>query len=554
MSVRRYGIYLAYAPTTDLRGQGLGRHLANMLRGAESRGDVRFVLACPGWLQPELKRLFSDEQVSPHAYELISTPGMPLALRIFLMFRRQARWVAGWGYGKGYAPGQAPWLGRVSEWVIGCSISARNPLTALVLLPPALVVLGAQVLLSFMREVKWAVRRVTVAARLLAQQARDKGVMKRYVLFLEKVRMLTSRPQSIGFVFRLYRHIEVTESSLLVGLINRRRDIDAWYSPTAFWPEFNDIRGPKLMCVPDVVLSNFPVGFALTGDDRMMHAFARVEYAVRGADHYVTYSQDVKWNTVVGRYGADPGRVHVVPHGDNSLGGFLNPETGEGAGRLDEQGRALLREAMRKSSNPDYTAGFANMQFKYLFYASQFRPNKNVLTLLRAYEWLLRDKHVGVKLILTGNLEAMPEIRHFIEERGLTRDVLCLRGLSVRQLTACYLLARLAVNPSLSEGGFPFTFDEALSVGTPVVMSRIGVTEEVITDPELQADMLFDPYDWQDMACKIEWALENREQLYQKQKPVYDSRSQRTWAHVVDDYVGLLDAISRESAAQTTLS
>jgi len=48
------------------------------------------------------------------------------------------------------------------------------------------------------------------------------------------------------------------------------------------------------------------------------------------------------------------------------------------------------------------------------------------------------------------------------------------------RIAACYKLADLAVNPSLSEGGFPFTFTEALSVGTPVVMARIPVTEEII--------------------------------------------------------------------------
>ncbi|GAB4297718.1 MAG: hypothetical protein Kow0096_15940 [Thiohalomonadaceae bacterium] len=286
----------------------------------------------------------------------------------------------------------------------------------------------------------------------------------------------------------------------------------------------------------------------------MMHAFVRVVAAVRGANHYVTYSQDVKWSTLVRRNGIAPGCVYVVPHGNNSLSEFLDVDIGEASISVDEGCRAYLLEAMRKSSVPEYTTGFDNIQFEYLFYASQFRSNKNVLTLLRAYEWLLRHRHVGVKLILTGNLDAMPEIRSFIEERGLEMDVLCLRGLSVRQLAACYRLARLAVNPSLSEGGFPFTFDEALSVGTPVVMSRIGVTEEVITDPELQAEMLFDPYDWQDMARKIEWALENRELLFQKQKPVYDIRSQRTWTHVVDDYVSLLDTISRESAAPVSLS
>ncbi|MFD2884495.1 glycosyltransferase [Pseudomonas lini] len=72
--------------------------------------------------------------------------------------------------------------------------------------------------------------------------------------------------------------------------------------------------------------------------------------------------------------------------------------------------------------------------------------------------------------------------KKFISEHGLQNDVLCLYGLSIQELAACYKLADLAVNPSLSEGGCPFTFTEALSVGTPVVMARIAVTEEILVD------------------------------------------------------------------------
>jgi glycosyltransferase involved in cell wall biosynthesis len=123
-------------------------------------------------------------------------------------------------------------------------------------------------------------------------------------------------------------------------------------------------------------------------------------------------------------------------------------------------------------------------------------------------------------------------------------DVLFLHRLTPQELAACYRLAELAVNPSFSEGGCPFTFTEALSVDTPVVMARIPVTDEVITCEELRELMLFDPYDWQDMANRIEWGLKNKEVLLQKQKPFYEKLAQRTWTHVVDDYINILEQIS----------
>ena len=164
--------------------------------------------------------------------------------------------------------------------------------------------------------------------------------------------------------------------------------------------------------------------------------------------------------------------------------------------------------------------------------------------LLRAYEFLLRKKYVSHKLILTGDPERYPSVKKFIAEHGLENDVLCLHGLTVQELAACYKLADLAINPSLSEGGCPFTFTEALSVDTPVVMARIAVTEEILNQPELQDTTFFDPFEWEDMARRIEWALAHREELLALQKNIYQSLIQRTWTDVVNEHITVLESIS----------
>jgi glycosyltransferase involved in cell wall biosynthesis len=102
------------------------------------------------------------------------------------------------------------------------------------------------------------------------------------------------------------------------------------------------------------------------------------------------------------------------------------------------------------------------------------------------------------------------------------------------------------VNPSLSEGGCPFTFTEALSVDTPVVLGRIPVTEEVLSDPDFQRVTFFDPYDWRDLARRIEWATEHRTELLEIQKKTYSAMAQRTWTDVVREHVAILDRISED--------
>ena len=78
MSVKTYGIYIAYAPTIDLRGEGLGRYLASFLRGAAERRDVDFVIACPSWAQIMLDELF--ELVRRIQSKRESSCGRPLIL------------------------------------------------------------------------------------------------------------------------------------------------------------------------------------------------------------------------------------------------------------------------------------------------------------------------------------------------------------------------------------------------------------------------------------------------------------------------------------------
>jgi glycosyltransferase involved in cell wall biosynthesis len=338
---------------------------------------------------------------------------------------------------------------------------------------------------------------------------------------------------------------EESEAKLLGDQINARKEISAWFAPTAFWPHFNEIKAPRLTCVPDIVVHEFPVAFSSVNDDRFPSLFKSLQRTTEGGDRFVTYSEDIKYRTLVDRYRIAPDAITVVPHGANRL-----DELTAVSGFPDDRAasdlfcRNLFRVALHKAIGTANAFHFDSGDVDFLFYASQFRPNKNIISLLKTYEYLLRRRYIGHKLVLTGNPNNLPEIAQFIKGRNLQNDVLCLHGLTAQELAACYRLADLAVNPSLSEGGCPFTLTEALSVGTPVAMARIAVTEEVVTDPELQKLMLFDPYDWEDMAARIQWALNNRSFLLGRQLELYEKLAERSWTTVVGEHVAILDRIS----------
>jgi glycosyltransferase involved in cell wall biosynthesis len=541
--MRTFGIYLCYPPNVDLRAEGLGRHLAEFLREAHTRDDARFVVSCPSWMRRSFRDFLQSARIPPDAFEIIAPNKVPVILRIYEGFEAYRRYRLKTGKRRlsrladQFTRWRASIVGRAERRIV----TTRSPVVMALLLS-----IGAFSLL-FRQSIRLLFRLVGVLGT---------SIGLRHVLRHGRshfMGILRVSPKDNPITVRLYRLMEKAEAKLLSAQINQRREISAWYAPTAFWPHFNDIKAPRIMCVPDVVLSEFPVGFATIDQQRVLETFRLIEKAIRGGDRFVTYSRETKTRTLIERYGVPADATTVIPHGANRLDHLIRVSgSSNDENATDVFCSNLFSMALNKSIGNANPTRFDSGDVRFIFYASQFRPNKNVVSLLRAYHHLARHRYVGHKLILTGNPNVLPEIAQFIRERDLQNDVLCLHGLTDRELAACYRLADLAVNPSLSEGGCPFTLTEALSVGTPVVMSRIAVTEEVITDPELQGMMLFDPYNWKDMALRIEWALFNNAQLLEKQRMLYEQLSKRSWRNVVDEYINVLDRISLDQRSALT--
>lgn len=545
MHVRHYGIFVAYPPTVDLRDQGLGRHLAMFLKGAEHIDDIKFTILCPSWTKDALESLFESEQVSASIFDVVAPSRKPYALRLYELFRAYRARPKRPSLATRFV-GAAVGLGKK---IVG-AVSARGVavydvwsfiIFALYAVPLAVVFLLFAVILSPLILIVSVVGGLGVLWRDIGSRI----VKNEWVTVFRRYSSLIEKPEAHAWVLDLFDRMQEKELRRMWSKLKAVEDIRAWYCPTAFWPAFHNIKAPRLMCVPDVVLCDFPVGFSGVGGDRFLRTFEAVETAIRGGKYFVTYSETVKWNTLVDRYNVPANNVAVIQHATNSLDALVNIhgfEKGDVPSRVFCQG--LLVDALLKSGNYAYAANFSNLNVKFLFYASQLRPNKNVLLLLRAYEHLLRKRYLGHKLLLTGSPATMPEIWRFVIEHRLEGDVLFLHGLSISELAACYKLADIAVNPTLSEGGCPFTFTEALSVGTPVVMSRIPVTLEVLADAELGRLTFFDPYSWKDCADRIEWAVNHREELLEIQKVAYQDLSRRTWSNVVREHLEVLEKIA----------
>ena len=141
--------------------------------------------------------------------------------------------------------------------------------------------------------------------------------------------------------------------------------------------------------------------------------------------------------------------------------------------------------------------------FPYLVYVSSFRPYKNHLLLLQAYDMLMREHNIPHHLVLIGN--DIGNYRSVVENaaNGLSPSskgkVHFLDYVHHWDLPCIYRSASLALYPSgLETFGIPPL--EAMACGTPVIVSGFTAIPEVsgggacIVDPRdicVQADAMF---------------------------------------------------------------
>jgi glycosyltransferase involved in cell wall biosynthesis len=533
--MKRVGVFLGYAPEQPLRNQGIGRLLGALLKQWSSDTGTAVLVACPLWYRPAVVELMKEYRIPRGSIEFLTTPSIPAVVKLkksWDLWRRRERkphrildWARAW-IGRGFRQVATSVFASATLWSFFLRIVVLLPL-AVVLAPVFLLVVTARFCARVARRsTAIAFRRFSWASRLLALANSPLPTLNRSAL--------------ANFVYGAARDAELKR---LVARINERHDVDVWYVPGMFWPEIRSIRAPTVVAAPDIVHADFPTRFA---EDYQLAALRRVMECASEATHLVCYSQHVLERQLIGSFNVDRQRCSVIQHGYGGMSGLLDIDPDKASPEaMRHYCCGVLRDYQRHYLwGRQYLADFDFPSARFFFYSSQVRPHKNHLALLKAFEFLLRRRYVNAKLVLTGDIASDPEATAFVQSRRLTYDVLILHDVPNDVLIALNCLATLAVNPSLFEGGFPFTFAEAFSVGTPSVMAAIPATLELVQDPTLRAHMLFNPYSVDDVAEKMEYAFRNREALHALQAPLYDALARRTWAIAAAEYLELFKAVA----------
>lgn len=165
----------------------------------------------------------------------------------------------------------------------------------------------------------------------------------------------------------------------------------------------------------------------------------------------------------------------------------------------------VIFEAARDKMKPvpvaDCQSALEKYQLRqpYLLYVGTIEPRKNLLTLIRAFDELLRTTEHRPQLALCGGKGWLyEEVFNLVRELNLTDQIRFTGYVADEDLPALYSAAEVFVYPSLYEGfGLPPL--EAMACGTPTITSNVSSLPEVIG----QAGLTHDPNDWRTLAGHI---------------------------------------------------
>jgi glycosyltransferase involved in cell wall biosynthesis len=135
----------------------------------------------------------------------------------------------------------------------------------------------------------------------------------------------------------------------------------------------------------------------------------------------------------------------------------------------------------------------------YALFVGRLSPEKRVNVLLTAWSKLPQP----IPLLILGGGPEREALEAQARRDGLTH-VRFFGQVPRAETIAAMRAARFLVFPSEWYEGFPVTICEAFACGTPVICSRLGAMEEVVTDG--RTGLHFKPGDATELAEKVTWA------------------------------------------------
>ena len=338
--------------------------------------------------------------------------------------------------------------------------------------------------------------RLGLDARLLAY---NRGGIARYITSLGHALAALPTPEPFADLVAIYHRKDRTRA--LAATTGAASGTGSWQGLTAWTPPHHRLeryalalelapRGLDLLHSPDHVPSGagrarsvvtvHDLSFLLypeTHSAASRRYYAQIAWTVERADRIIAVSEATK-RDLVREVGADPNRIRVVYEAATFNAG---------------RSRTLPRRRSAVEQAPPFAQPYV------LSVQAAIEPRKNIPRLIEAFAQV-RRAHPALRLVVAGGPGAdEPVVRAAVARHDLTAAVDFPGVLPERLLQASYRGALALAYPSLYEGfGLPLL--EAMTVGTPVIASRVSSLPEVAGD----AALLVDPFDVDALAGALE--------------------------------------------------
>jgi glycosyltransferase involved in cell wall biosynthesis len=268
-------------------------------------------------------------------------------------------------------------------------------------------------------------------------------------------------------------------------------------------------RGPLIVSIMDVIHLSSPA--YRNNWTTFVYAKPMLHAASRKADHIVTVSAYSK-GQIMEFLGVPDSKISVIPCGVSD--DFTSHHS---------------------SSESLDVAEVLGIPGPFLLYVGNLKPHKNVVTLLRAFAQLRREKHLPHSLLIVGDdTRWKPAILDECCRLGIWDSTYVVPYVSQALLPRVYAAADLLVMPSTVEGfGLPIL--EAMACGTPVVASDAASLPEVAGD----AALYFNPAVPEELAAQIEWLLHSSDLRACLRKKGLQRVKQFTWQECARRHIAL---------------
>ena len=167
------------------------------------------------------------------------------------------------------------------------------------------------------------------------------------------------------------------------------------------------------------------------------------------------------------------------------------------------------------------------IEAEFILFVGTVEPRKNLLTLARAFEQIVRSTSSKLQLVIAGDKGWLSDdLMDYLRDNHVRERVLFTGHLPDDDLRALYSSCRVFVYPSLYEGfGLPLL--EAMACGAPVVTSRIPSIVETVGD----VARLISPTDVEELARGITALLDDASEREHRSATGITHAKKFSWEH-----------------------